>query len=347
LYSRWVDWFLTSDNSKFLPALRVVGGDPLPGSKKLGITYFLLNGWKIRPYEATHFFTLDGNLYCDDGSSPYVSTLGSYNVTIINSVSNLVDSTVQQLPEIEYASFDGGVSIDSINGNDINRGTRQYPVNTLTVAKSIATERGFNQLHIIGNITIGSGSNISDYEIHGEDGSINVPKTTITLTDGCTTSNTFFYKAKITGVQNGECIFTDCIIDEMSNTHCQYNNCILIGPQTLKNAEWLANHTVSLNNCMSSYNWYEINYNNSPVNMVFSNYSGKIKFSNITDSQTDIIIRLNAGAVWIDETCTSGKIAIVGIGTFINESSGTTTDITGLLQGSAVNTSKLFNIMKL
>jgi hypothetical protein len=27
LWSRWVDWFLTDDNSKFLPAFKSVGGD--------------------------------------------------------------------------------------------------------------------------------------------------------------------------------------------------------------------------------------------------------------------------------------------------------------------------------
>ena len=30
IYSRWIDWFLTSDNSKYLMAMRAVGGDPLP-----------------------------------------------------------------------------------------------------------------------------------------------------------------------------------------------------------------------------------------------------------------------------------------------------------------------------
>lgn len=91
LYSRWVDWVLTSDNSKFIQALRVVGGDQLPGAKQLGLTYFLMNGWKIRPYESNHTFNLIGNLYSEDGSLPFTSTIGNYNVMIVSSVSNLVD----------------------------------------------------------------------------------------------------------------------------------------------------------------------------------------------------------------------------------------------------------------
>jgi hypothetical protein len=91
LYSRWVDWVLTSDNSKFVQAMRVVGGDPLPGAKQLGLTYFLMNGWKIRPYEADHTFNLTGNIYSEDGTLAFTPTVGSYNVMIVSSVSNLVD----------------------------------------------------------------------------------------------------------------------------------------------------------------------------------------------------------------------------------------------------------------
>ena len=91
MYSRWVDWMVTSDNAKYLQAMRVVWWDPLPWSKQLWITYFLLNGWKIRPHETNHIFSLDGNIYSEDWSSPFVPTLWAYNVTIINSVSNLVD----------------------------------------------------------------------------------------------------------------------------------------------------------------------------------------------------------------------------------------------------------------
>jgi hypothetical protein len=58
----------------------------------LGLTYFLLNGWKIRPYEATHVFSVNGNLYSEDGTSPFLPTIGGYNVTIISSVSNLVEA---------------------------------------------------------------------------------------------------------------------------------------------------------------------------------------------------------------------------------------------------------------
>jgi hypothetical protein len=92
MYSRWKEWVLISDNSKYLVALSVLGGDPLPGGRYLGSTYFLENDWKIRPYEGNHTLVVSGNLYSRDGSDPFVSTLGSFNVRIMLSVSNLVDT---------------------------------------------------------------------------------------------------------------------------------------------------------------------------------------------------------------------------------------------------------------
>jgi hypothetical protein len=92
MYSRWKDWSLVGDNAKYLQALSVLGGDPLPGGRYLGTTYFLENGWKIRPFEGNHTLVLQGNLYSRDGSDPFVSTLGNYNVRIMLTVSNLVDT---------------------------------------------------------------------------------------------------------------------------------------------------------------------------------------------------------------------------------------------------------------
>ncbi len=50
VYSAWKEWMLIDDNSKYLPALRTIGGDPAPlGSGRFaGDIYFLINGWQIQ-----------------------------------------------------------------------------------------------------------------------------------------------------------------------------------------------------------------------------------------------------------------------------------------------------------
>jgi len=98
LYSAWVDWVALSDNIKWLPAFRTVGGDAITATQNLGVTFFITNGWRVRPQEASHRLTLDGNLYTDpSGDSPFVPTLGAFNVTIETKVSSLVDSSVARL----------------------------------------------------------------------------------------------------------------------------------------------------------------------------------------------------------------------------------------------------------
>lgn len=80
LYSRWVDWVASSDNAKYLPAFRNVGGDDLGGGLSIPPYYFLTNGWRVRPMEANQTLTITGNLFVDGGGDPVVATLGVFNV---------------------------------------------------------------------------------------------------------------------------------------------------------------------------------------------------------------------------------------------------------------------------
>ena len=91
VYSAWKDWVIINDNSKYEPAFSAVGGDTLPGGRYLGSTFFLENGWKIRPNESSHTLTVTGNLYSRDGASPIIATQGNYNVLVIMTTSNLID----------------------------------------------------------------------------------------------------------------------------------------------------------------------------------------------------------------------------------------------------------------
>jgi hypothetical protein len=47
IYTSWVDWIALRDNTKFLPAMRVTGLDPIGGGVFTGDVYFLINGWKL------------------------------------------------------------------------------------------------------------------------------------------------------------------------------------------------------------------------------------------------------------------------------------------------------------
>ena len=77
LHSRWKDWLLLG-NAGYEQAFRAVGGD-IPA---IPLYLFLLNGWRVRPMEASHNLTITGNLFVDGGGVPVVSTLGTYQVNV-------------------------------------------------------------------------------------------------------------------------------------------------------------------------------------------------------------------------------------------------------------------------
>lgn len=94
LYSDWKRWTALEDNSKFLPAFRYVGGDPTIPGQYLGSTYFIMNGWKIRPYNADHTLIVDGNLFTEDQSSPFLPALDPHMVAVQMAFSNLTTTII-------------------------------------------------------------------------------------------------------------------------------------------------------------------------------------------------------------------------------------------------------------
>ena len=85
LYSDWKEWLKTDDNSKFLPAMRTVGGDPTTGIKYVAPYFFLTNGWKIKPYSGNHILTITGNLFVDEPSTyggNIVIAVDGYTITV-------------------------------------------------------------------------------------------------------------------------------------------------------------------------------------------------------------------------------------------------------------------------
>jgi hypothetical protein len=92
IYSDWKEWIELYDYMKYEAACRNVGGDPINDQgDKLGATFFLINGWKIRTWEGDHNLNVVGNFYSDDGLSPFLPTLSTWNILITSTVSNLID----------------------------------------------------------------------------------------------------------------------------------------------------------------------------------------------------------------------------------------------------------------
>lgn len=94
IYSAWKEWVQVADNAKYIQALSAVGGDPITDTQFLGTTYFLENGWRIRPYDADdpYLLAIDGNIFTrEPGQSP---VLPAMNSSVTFNRSNLVDLLV-------------------------------------------------------------------------------------------------------------------------------------------------------------------------------------------------------------------------------------------------------------
>ncbi len=86
IYSSWKEWVQLRDNSKFVPAIRTIGGDPVGGGKYAGDIYFLQNDWYI---EVSHPVKVVGVLYTDN-------MIPIYTIQPGGSVSSEVSAIVQK-----------------------------------------------------------------------------------------------------------------------------------------------------------------------------------------------------------------------------------------------------------
>lgn len=197
-------WLADSVAIGFDFPIRAVGGNPLPGANELGRTFFLANDWKIRPDEVGHQLNVNGNLYSEDGSNPYVPTLGNFNVFVNSTVSNLVDAISRTLPEFTHLKYmiEGlrsshraigeTIYVDPVNGDDALEGdTPETAVLTFDRAHDLAVSgRGdvINFSSINTTVTITETLVVSKDEIHvrgtGRQFNINTNGATAITVDG-------------------------------------------------------------------------------------------------------------------------------------------------------------------
>lgn len=80
IYSDWKEWAQTENNLKYFEPLSTVGGEPTIEGQRLDVTYFLINGWKIKPYSGTYDLNIVGNIFDVNGGSIKVPADSNPNV---------------------------------------------------------------------------------------------------------------------------------------------------------------------------------------------------------------------------------------------------------------------------
>lgn len=101
IYSNWKEWTRVRDNSKFPTAITVIGGEAIGAGTFVGATYFLENGWRIKPYQGNYIISFNGNIYTrESGGNPVIPTSG-VSANFVRS--SIVASTLQIAPSTDLS----------------------------------------------------------------------------------------------------------------------------------------------------------------------------------------------------------------------------------------------------
>lgn len=125
IYSAWKEWLLQQaySNKQYEEVMGVVGGDPTIGEQFLDTTFFLLNGWRLKPQPGSYTLNIDGNIFDVDGAAifkPADVIEGNPNNININTNTSVIVRRIEH--EVEIAALSEAESDAIINTNDIVQG---------------------------------------------------------------------------------------------------------------------------------------------------------------------------------------------------------------------------------
>ena len=144
VYSAWKQWAITETNLKYLNPFRTVGGEPTVAGQRLDVTYFLINGWKIKPYSGTYDLVLTGNIFDVDGGSikvPADVNVNNPNNITINTNTSVI---VRQVDSSTAASGSGltpeqSASLYNIEDKVVSIWSGATPVSASLVTDQLTT----------------------------------------------------------------------------------------------------------------------------------------------------------------------------------------------------------------
>jgi hypothetical protein len=270
---------------------------------------------------------------------------GQYAVNLIGANSNLGDVVnLNQVSirsanaaglisnqAIEFSSYNGGVTLDFINGTNgtvFPRGTPQLPVNNVPDAVLIAELRGFNTIYVRGDYTFDTGDNLEGFIIIGQ----SAEKTFLTFNTGALISEINLFNATITGVFDNAANFNDSHIIDVEAVEGAFERCILEGIVTLGTLSGATSFIDCNDGLVLDGNKPTIDFNGGGNSLAIRNYSGDIHLRNKSGLENVEINIATGGHITLENTITGGNIRITGIAEVTDNSTGTTlVDVTHVI----------------
>ena len=191
-------------------------------------------------------------------------------------------------------------------------------MNNIIDAKLIQINRGLPKiLFPIGELEFTEEDVLTEFTIRG----INNILDHVHINSGGTLTSCQMEKLHISGYFSGNTIIDNCELHDVYNLTGKIHNSLLSG--TL---EILSGTTVEIVNCSSVDALTTVNSNGSG-NCVASKHTGNLTIINKTSGES--IFDYLSGEIFISSGCTGGSIKVRGICEVVDQSSGTTVDISG------------------
>lgn len=308
-----------------MPSTHQYVGSVTVGGVQLAPVLNLINGYTV---------TFEDGQYAVNLAGANSNVGDNVNVNQV-SVRSANSAGLVQTREIQYASFEGGVWIDSTSttvGTTYPAGTRRAPVNNLADAMLILNLYGFSTIYVLGDLLIDSGGDYQGVSFIGESKN----KSTFTISAAANVYKCEFYEAHVDGVLDGDCVLKDCLIDDLTYVSGFIESCVLVGTVTLGGAATA--HFLDCYSGVPGSTTPTIDCGGNGPALAIRNYNGGVKLQNKTGAAA-VSIDLNSGQVVLDSTVTQGEVVIRGVGKLTDNSTGTTVVKAGdLIQGNKLLT---------
>jgi hypothetical protein len=300
------------------------GWEPLGGSVFVGITISLFNAvyaFADRPGPEWVICNMTGGNVVAFTDITKVVTLYPRKPTAYVSADRTASSsaTTQEQQAIQFASYNGGITIDTANGSSgiiYPIGTPKEPVDNFDDLVLIQAQQGLPKVvFILGDIDITSAvPPLKRYTFIGE----GMDRTTINIDTVADVENCAYFDAHVTGTLDGNSRLEQCEIDDLTYLKGFVQQCVLsIGTIVLGGGEIL-----QFLDCWSGEPGIStpiIDLGGSGQGLSLRNYNGGIKLINKTGNDK-ISIDINSGQVILADTVVAGEIVCRGVGKLIDES---------------------------
>lgn len=316
------------------PAIRIVGGDPTSDIENLGVTYFVQNGWRLKPAEGNHRWVVEGNVFTDPpGQSVFAFADGNFQVNCEIKFTNLIDglrviadNVADIRGQVERCIFLDTTAVE--NGN----GYQQTPWNNWSDCIDDAETQNLRHIVMLGDAIVDR--QLKNFVITG----IGEPDLDANnqIVQGCE-----FRGIRLDGTfaaTSDNLAFNCTLKNNVSGVEGKFLNCGLLGVVNLSAA-----NTTTMIDCYSEIgglNRPTINLGGGGCDVSVRGQKGGLNIGGADNAADAVTISMAMGKLTLLATNVDGVISVRGMSQFTDNSLGATVDIAGLLEPDDVRTSR-------